>query len=134
MKFFQSSRKFYLSLGLKPPQPDQSFSLNAKNLLILFIFMQGSFLTASFLVFKASSMREFGDSFYASVTELANTVYFLSSMSKMGNILRLMENIEEFIKRSESKHWEKGTNDYRCFNKIFPQEYTIQLQEQFIAN
>lgn len=103
MKIFGSIRTFYRSLGIHPVQSERRVSLNPKNLLVLLFFTQGFILTAAFFLFKVKSVREFGDSFYAFATELANAIYFLSHIGKMGNILQLIENLEGFIERSKPK-------------------------------
>lgn len=104
---FRSVRKFYHALGilpktLKPNDQTAHWSMfNAKTLFYSFSFMRMSISTISFCIFKANSTFEYGVTNYVFVAELACMFYFSVQIWKIDDIIALIENYENFIKKSE---------------------------------
>lgn len=121
MKLFETVQKFYRLLGLHPSQQTQNCIFNARNILVLYIFVEGFTSTAAFGLFEAKSIAEFGNAFYAFITELLCFVYFSSTMGKMTNVLELMKKSRDIIQKSEfhikhlmfwlSLHWIRSNSE-----------------------
>lgn len=101
MKLFQTVQKFFQLLGLSP-KSDESYSLNAKNVLVLFIQIEGFVFTAAFGIFQAKTMREYGDSFYQSVTELSAAINLLNFIGQINSLYNFIETFEGIIAKSKS--------------------------------
>lgn len=91
----------YRALGIHPPPPNHH-PYNWKNLLAVFVLAQGFILTAAFCLFQASTVREYGDSFYAFITEFANAIYLLSNIRKITKIKQLIQELETFVQNSKT--------------------------------
>lgn len=104
MKLFQSVQKYYRTLGVYAPQSNQNYAFNWRNLVVLFALTQGFIFTMAFCLLQAKTVREYGDSFYVSVTEFADAIYFLSNIWKMRKFFKLIEQFENFIEKSKSKN------------------------------
>lgn len=104
LKFFQSTLKYYQTMGIYPSQPNQKISFNLISLSIL-TSMIGTFLSmTTFFLLKAENIVEFSDtfkSFYVLSSEISFVICFLVNVYKMTNILRLIERIENFIQKRE---------------------------------
>lgn len=118
MKLFQCVQTFYRMLGVYPPQHGQISALNPKNLLIICNLAQGFMLIGAFALFRAKTVREFGDCYYTSTTSLSHSIYVSIHIWKMAKILKLIERFERIIQKSELKFrtilvksknlWERG--------------------------
>lgn len=109
MKLFETVQKFYRLLGLHPSQQSQNSVFNTRNVIVLFIFVDGSIITVAFGLMKAKSIAVFGDAFYAFITVLLCLAYFSKFMGKMANVFGLMEKSQEIIQKSEF-HIEHSTS------------------------
>lgn len=103
MKLFRSVQLIYRRFGIYSPQPNQS-PFNWKNLLVNVNISAASILSAGFFVLKANTVREYGDSFYISITSFINVLICLVQILYIGEISELIENFERFIQRSKSKN------------------------------
>lgn len=101
MKLFQELQNTYRMLGIHP-QNRQRPTLNLRNGLIFGNLALGFTLTGAFCLFQAKSVRDIGDSFYASATELGTLVYFSVTAWKMANIMTLIEKFEKIVETSKS--------------------------------
>lgn len=101
---FRSVRKFYHALGILPNHQTAHWSMfNAKTLFYSFSFMRMSISTIAFCIFKANSTFEYGVTNYVFFAELACMFYFSVQIWKIEDIIILITNYEDFIKKSE---WE----------------------------
>lgn len=101
MRLFLTVKKFYETLGIHLPQPNQKYSIfNAKNLFILFILIQMCLTSTAFVLFKAKSEFEYGFPTYVSITEVLSIIYLCIQMWKIEDILKLMKKCDEFIEKS----------------------------------
>lgn len=135
MKIFQCVQKFYEMLGVNPAQNTQIASFNLKNVLIISNLAQGFLLTAAFGLFKAKTIREYGDCYYTSTTSLSHSIYVTIHVLKMTNISKLIDKFETIIQSSE---WNAERNFELCWFQVFifslfSQEFTIQLPNTFIV-
>lgn len=99
MKLFQLVRMYFQILGID--SLDTSSSLSPKNLLVAFIYGQTIIGTLTFCLFRANTVRDFGDSIYPTVTELACMSFYFITFSNISKILKLIERFEGFIINSE---------------------------------
>lgn len=99
MKLFQCIQKNLTMLGVDPPQHNQNTTFNGKNSIIFCIVVVATSLITSSL-FEAKSIRETGDCFYASVTDIASNVYIFSIISNTPSIYKIMSEVNEFIQKS----------------------------------
>lgn len=102
MKLFLELQNIYRMLGIYPPQNRQSPTLNLRNGLIFGSLALGFTLTGAFCLFQAKSVRDIGDSFYASATELGTLVYFSMTVWKMASIMTLIAKFEGIVEQSKS--------------------------------
>lgn len=100
MKLFLSVQKFLHRLGIDPHRQNH-YPFTWKNLLVVFIFAQMCVGTTGFFILQAKTVREYGDSFYASLTLFANAIYCLIFIFNIKKIQKLIENLEEFIRKSK---------------------------------
>lgn len=129
MKLFESVQKYFRTLGIRPPESSEKSSYNFLNSMVLLVLVTGSIFTMAFCLFKAITVREYGDSFYASVTEMANTVYLLSNIWKMRTIFNVITRLEEFIQKRKwffflSVQW---------ISNVFTSFPTIELWHQHFS-
>lgn len=103
MKLFQSVQEYYGMLGLYPSQSNSNSSFNSKIVFILFNCIHGCISTAAFCVFAANTLQEFGESYFASATEMFTIGCFLSSIWQWPTTLKTIENLEDFIQKSKLK-------------------------------
>lgn len=101
MKLFRSIQIYFQMLGIHPPQQNHIHSLNVQNVFIICVLTQGFLLTLSFCLFKAKSVREYGDSYYTCTTSLSHGVYTAIHIWKMPQISRLITRFETLILESK---------------------------------
>lgn len=114
MKLFQSVQKCFLMLGIYSPQHHRNAAL--KNVPIFYILSQGSITTACYLLFKADSVRDYGDSFYATVTQLLTIIYFFNLISKMASIYQLIDDLKRFVGKSSKMPFFSFLHKQFCLN------------------
>lgn len=105
MKSFQFARKCYQTLGIYPP--NQNALINSRNLLLFISEISMFISTAGFLLFKATTLFERGETFYVSLSELACVSNFLNLFWHMSTILDLIEEYEGYIEKSKLEYFKK---------------------------
>lgn len=100
MDTFQSVNKSFKMLGLKPPQLNQHHHFNAKNLTILFIFCITAIGTNMYLVYEATTFKEFTDSFYIACSAVLSVVYFTTIISRINLSYELFDRFRDHINKS----------------------------------
>ena len=101
IKLFRNVRKFHRMVGIYPPAKHHQQPFNAKNIFVL--LSMALFLISEFwyFLFNASSIEEYGQCFYGSISMLEISLYFIVNFSKMKSILKLIRNFENFIEMSK---------------------------------
>lgn len=101
IKLFQSLRQFCETLDISySPQFNQHRSFNWKILCILIFIIIHTVTSIAFFLFEAKSIQEYGDSFYAILSEFLCLASSPTIISKMPDIFMLIENFEKFIEKS----------------------------------
>lgn len=101
MKLFRLVQIYFEMFGIHPPRCTQGHSINATILLIVVLFVSSIISTMSFCLFKSKTMREYGDSFYPSVTVLTILVSYGVIISNVSNIFKLINAFEAFVLERE---------------------------------
>lgn len=101
LKMFQSLRKYFQILGTYSPGPDESRLFNLKNIFTLFCYIQLFISAVAFTLFKAKTVIEFGLNYYGYMTELLCVFVISTQIYQMNNILKLIEDCEDFIEKSK---------------------------------
>lgn len=115
IKLFHFTQKLYHSFGLYPPESnDQSQTFNVKNGFIIFALVQIIPLSMAFFLFRANRLDEFGVSFHVSLKTLLALLNFITTICKMGNILKFIDKFEEFIEKSKKYQKYIKLNTKRC--------------------
>lgn len=111
MKLFQKIQEFYRLLGVVPIVHNNGNHLNATNVLILLNLSSGVITASAFWIIQAKSIKEYGDSFFASVTEFCGVVYFSTIIAKTNHLFELIETFEGIVHRSKDNlltcQWKK---------------------------
>lgn len=124
IKLFRGVQTYFKMLGFYPPsQPNQMCSFNRRNG-FYFVTVSGMcILTTRFVFLEASSAYEYANSFYVLNTMLTMSVYFTVFYFKMGSVLTLIENYQQWIDKRECEF------DYYLLAYIF--NNTILMNEKF---
>lgn len=104
LKFFQSTLKYYRTLGIYPLHRNQKISFNSISLSILFSMIGISLSTATFFLLKVENIVEFSDTFkafYVFSSEICFMICFLVNICGMTKILQLIEKYESYMQKSE---------------------------------
>lgn len=103
IKLFQRLKKFYHTNGLiiDPSKSDQNCSFNAKNLFFLLILTISFVSVTSYFIFEAESAIERSQTFYSALAELACVFNFIFQFWKIANVLKLIDQFDRFIEKSE---------------------------------
>ena len=101
LKLFQVVQSTFRSMGICRSESNQSNLLNAKTAFFLLSFVQLLCSSMPYLLYEAKSVGERADSFYVSLTNSVCLIYILLSMKKISNILKLIEQFQEFIQKSK---------------------------------
>lgn len=101
MRLFQSLRELYRAIGIYPQRSNQKCRITWKILFMLFSLIQFSISAGAYFVIKASSVEEYGGTFYGSFTAFTATMLFSMNIWKITEILRLIEKFEKFIGKSK---------------------------------
>lgn len=119
---FQSIQKYYQLLGIYPTLLNNKCSPNARNLMVLFCYVQYGISALAFFVMEAESVLEYGISFYTYISMLYCVYYFLILYKQMPKILQLIEQFEQFMDKSTlivSHHKRIILNIDEYFSKLF---------------
>lgn len=101
IKLFQFLKEFYTMVGIVPPQEkNEKLSFNLRNVSILFCYAQLCFTVLAFFIFKATTMVEYGSSFFIFMTMFVVKGFFLTVMWQITNILKLIADFDKFIEKS----------------------------------
>lgn len=101
-KLLQFTQKVYQDMGTRTTQSNSNHrSINWRNIFMLTSFIQLFISSFAFLIFEADSIVDAGTSFYVASTEICCIIYYLINMQKMPKILKLIENFEKFVEKSE---------------------------------
>lgn len=102
MKLFRSIKSYCHSLGMHPPESNQ-FPFNWRYSLIIFNLAIATIISGGFFILDANTVREYGDSFYVTMTSFTSLSVYLIHIFNMRKVLKLMENFDGFIQGSKSK-------------------------------
>lgn len=104
MQLFVEFRKFYRMLDIDPSQYKSnkkiSSVLTLKICLSLITLSLAFISTGFFCLFQSKTMREFGDSFYATATVPGVVLTFTIFLINMRDIFTLIEHFEDFVRKS----------------------------------
>lgn len=100
IKYFRFLRTFYQDAAIFSPQIKLHGALSAKVWWILFVFVHFTLASVAFLFFKANTIGERAYSYYTTVTLIFCLSYFLCNALKMPKIVELIEDFDEFIRKS----------------------------------
>lgn len=103
IKLFQFMQKHYRAIGIQPHelnQIDHSF-FNTKNWILFICLIQLVVPTLAFVLFKVTSMLDFGLSMCFLLGLSVCGVYYIIYIWQIDNISKFIENCELFIKQSK---------------------------------
>lgn len=101
IKLLQCIQGFYQKMSVQPSQSNQICAPNVKsvsNYLSMISFCKASL---AFLLFEATLTEEYSKSFYATISSLFLSTFFLIQAWKMLKILKIIEKMEKFLAQSE---------------------------------
>lgn len=101
IRLFQSLQSYYQILGTFSPESDSSHQFKPRNIFTLFCYTQLFVSAVAFTIFKATTIIEFGLNYYGYMTELLCVFVILTHIYRMNDILKLIENCEDFIAKSK---------------------------------
>lgn len=94
MKFFQSIRKVFASVGIYKPQPLQKNPISVRSALRLLCLALFSSLTFAFFVYEAKTLLEFAESFYIFATSTFLFSILSTYILKTPKIFELLDSME----------------------------------------
>lgn len=98
-KFIQNT---YQAIGIYPPESNQNRNLNNwKKWFNLFCLAQFFITSASYVLFEAKTMIEYGMVFFTCATVVASTIIYLVLFSQLKNTSNYIGNCERFFEKSE---------------------------------
>lgn len=112
IKLFQLVQKLYQMLGIQRPQKNEAIAFNSRNLFFLFCYTQLCGSMMAFFLLRASTMLEYGSSFFMFITQFYITVDFLILMLRISKILDLITEFENFIEKSKLVNSHIHYSDY----------------------
>lgn len=101
VQLFQSLRKYFEILGTFSPESDNSGRFNSRNIFTLLLYIQMFAAVLACTLFKATTVIEYGLNYYGYVTEVLHVFVISTQIFRMINIIKLIENCEKFIEKSE---------------------------------
>lgn len=102
VKLFQCIQNYYQTMGIMNSyQSQQIFSFNWKNLSFFCAMILMFISTFSFFLFNASTVADYGSSFFGSVSYLNTIVDFITNIWQIPNILLLIAVFEKYIEMSK---------------------------------
>lgn len=104
IKLFLVAQNYFEAMGFyaSPSQPNQICSLNRKNLYYILVPAIIGISIVAFMSSKAQSVYEYGISFFIIITIMTLIAYYMVILFKMGKLLNLVGQYEEFI---EKRKW-----------------------------
>lgn len=102
LKLFQSVQQFYQTMGMYSSQSSQLLSPNVRKAFFLISITAITVSIGWFAVFEASTIQEYGMSFYGVFSDLYALLDLIITTWQMTNILKLIELFEIFIEKSKS--------------------------------
>lgn len=98
MKLFRRVQMYFRVFGFHAPSSaNQNCKLSRKNWCVLFVYV-GMFVSVSgYLIFKASTVYEYGISFLTSITLIHILADFVIIIWEIANISKIIEKYEDFI-------------------------------------
>lgn len=102
IKAFEFVQNFLPSIGIYPSQSNQKrWSINPKNVIILFCMGQAVTTLVGFLIVEAHSMLDYGFGFYVLLTSINGMVTYSLFIWQKDNTFEYIGNCEGFIGKSE---------------------------------
>lgn len=135
IKLFCFAHKFYQKIGVyQPTQLKQNQPFNLINTLLLYNLLQFGITTGAFFLFEATSLDEFGLTFYETLTVLSLAFYHVTNIYQIGNVLKLIENFEEFIGTSKLNLFRFNFYFLPLFHRLVESALTWEMGLNFIQN
>lgn len=100
MQLFRRVRTFYKTLGVCSLPSNQTYLFNKKIFMIYLNIALVNIAGIEFLRHDATSVADYGKSFYGSVTQFGCLCGFITTIWQMRNILKLIEKYEAFVAKS----------------------------------
>lgn len=106
IRSFQSVKIFFKAIGIFPTQPNQKYSFNGVSFLILISLIVTFMSSSAFFLWGTESDDTQSEAFkqeafYVSSTNFSYVVCFLVNVWKMDVIIRNINIVDAFIKKSE---------------------------------
>lgn len=101
MKLLLSVQEYLRMAGIYLPQNARANPFNSKNLFVLSQLVLAFVLIAIYGITEAKTVPECGLAFYVFITELALSIYFFNNIWNTLGILKLIEEFEGFVAKSE---------------------------------
>ena len=101
VKLFQSVQTIYQTIGAISPKSNQIRSINSNTLFFGLSIMSMFISNCAFLFIKASTITEYGTSFYGFTSILMVFVDFILTIWQMPNISFLIAHFQDFIEKSK---------------------------------
>lgn len=119
MKFFQAIRNPLNILGLNQPVASQTKFLNWRNVLVLVGLGQLSTICGLFIMLEATTLKEYADCFYISVTAFLNFFIIVIFVQNTANLFELINGFESVTKKRKSiKVIKVKTHFIKVFSKV----------------
>lgn len=102
LQLFKIVREMFEVVGIYPSQSSNRFwmQFNRRNLLVLLYLNAIGISSLAFLIWKASTVHEYGATFYMTVTMVGLTFSFLSIILESRNTFEIIGEIERIIVKS----------------------------------
>lgn len=100
IKLFQLTQVYFQILGIYPTKPNQKYSFDVTSVFVLLLMIVLFISTVTFFLLEAETVEEYLHTFYFSSSDFGFILCFLVNVWKMPNILQLIENYEEFTRKS----------------------------------
>lgn len=134
MDLFQSIRKFWQTMGIKPSDPNQVHPFNARNLFFISSLIMICISTTAFLIFRAETLLEYGSCLYWSLSEHVMLVNILIDIWRIPIIFKMIEACERFIEMSKLTFFQWRNLLPKEIQKFFYSGWKIfQLQFEFVS-
>lgn len=103
IKLFQFNQKICQTIGIFVPQLNPNhYALNSMNLIMFIILAQFAVTLIAFVVYDAKAMGEYGAIFFSTTCVIKAMFDYFITIWKVKDILKMIENCEGFIEKSES--------------------------------
>lgn len=99
MKLLGGVQRLYQLLGLVPQNNHSHF--NVKNMLIIFIMVQGGISSAAYFMFQSETIIDYGNSFYFWSLYVGTVTYYSIIVANVAKLFQLIEKLQEIIEKSE---------------------------------